>query len=207
MLPQRISGPSQAPPSQAPSPSPLTLNMHSTMSRLLTLLLLAFTTASVSAQVVITNFGTGPTSIGWSYDSGTSTVSGSTDTGGLLQEDIPTTDIGANMSISLTATATGAPSQSFEVQLEDSGSSNLAQASFQFSEFNGGPTTITRALTFDAGFDPSDVEFWVFVDQGTSSSSFSLALSSMSAVPEPSTVGLLLATGLGALAFGRRRRA
>jgi len=160
----------------------------------------------------ITTFGANASAGGdWAYDSGSSTVTAGTTNGGGLGFGISSLDIGSNDQIALTArfNLTDLSSPSFEVRLNSSGGS--ANAQFSFNDFNGvsAPSfvTVTSALVAGAGFQSDAVTSWQVLPGGTGSESVDMTFSSLSAVPEPSTVGLLLISGLGALALRRRRRA
>jgi len=175
-----------------------------------TIALAAFASPASSA-VLITNFGSGPTVDGvsdWSYTSLSSTLSGTSDAGGALSEAISSINIGTNNQLSLTARLTSSTliDPDFSVSLFSGG--GTATADFNFNDFSSAnPVTQVAALVPGVGFDGSSVTQWFMTAGGSNAESFTIEFGSLSAVPEPSTIGLLLiGGGLSAFAMGRRRR-
>ena len=172
------------------------------LRKLTLLLFVALSAVSARAQL-ITTFGDSAINGGftWSYDSSTSTISGTEGFGDVIYGSPQTAVLLAgSTSISLTGSASVVPAGSFNVVLEDS-STNLATATFLWSSFASGPQTVGAALIYTT-FNFSDVVGWSLVS-GASLQPVNASFSQMSAVPEPSA--LLLAGGATALLLMRRR--
>ncbi len=180
-------------------------------SLLLALTFLAISTASSVAQLITTfgnEGGNFPTpSGGWAYNDASQTLSGDNDTSGQLQQ-IPGVNIAADTpALSLTASLTSFSGgiDTFTVTLEDLEGDTIS-AGFNFNDFAAGPQTVVQNInTINPDFDGLDVLVRIAAN-GTPSSppNFVIQLGSLVAVPEPTSVTLLLSTA--GLALLRRRR-
>lgn len=160
----------------------------------------------VSGQVVITNFGANASNdgIGWTYTSGTSTISGTEVFGSYLYGTPINSNISGATQLSITANVTTDPLSNFTVTLEDSGG-KTALATFDWTSFLGGATVAVAFTSVDPLFN-YNITNWS-LDSGSSGNAIGVSFTSLSAVtiPEPSTYALL-ALGAGAIGIMVRRR-
>jgi len=179
------------------------------LTHLLPALLGACVIYTSANSAVITGFGPANVTAPWSYDGSSSTLTGTNGPGGTLTQSGLSVPIGLNTKISITAnSAFGLQSNDgFTVTLFDDTGGETATATFRFGSFSGG-ATVVNDLNVSQGFG-GNIQAWQFTSGGTpvSPPSINTQFSSMSIVPEPSTIGLLLiGGGLSAFAMGRRRR-
>lgn len=157
---------------------------------------------SASSAAVITSFGSDAEKDGaWSWNSGTSTLSGTEVTGDTLYGVPYSGNFGDFSAISITANATTAPLAGFTFLLEDT-EGRLAIAQFFWLDFVGG-NTVSSVVQFDAGFDKSAIGGWQLASGG-SGSPINVVLTSASAIPEPSAAVAL--AGVATLGFAATRR-
>jgi len=171
-----------------------------------------------AGAVTVTDFGGNTNASGgiWQWDSGTKTleIAGSNTNSDYLFQTSGTAlaDITGAQSVSITGNLllpdTGAGD--FILRLSTNGSP-VATASFSFSQFSGGPTTVTSPLTFTGSGDPGYIDQWYILGNGNPSTYLGeINFTNMVvSVPEPSTYAMALA-GLafgGYSMFRRRKRA
>ena len=166
------------------------------------------------AATTISNFGTNiqPADLqgNWTtgYNSSTSTVTSNDGPGnGISDFTGPTIgNVTGDTALSLTAAVSVNPNSSFQLILEDN-NGNDATANFNWASFGTSATTVLSPLTTPAGFNGADVIGWELFTGGIGSP-LTTTFSSLSAVPEPSTPGLLIFASLlfaTILGLGRRR--
>jgi len=174
------------------------------IKRIYTLAFVLISFTSLSQAQLITNFATSATVFGvWSYDSATSSLSGTeTPLDSLANASPITLDLTGSSQVTITANVTTAPNSGFFFLLED-GALEIVTATFSWTDFLGG-ATITSSFSFNAAFDYTNVVSWI-LNSGPIGGPIEATLTSATAViPEPSTYALL-ALGLGSLVLLRMR--
>jgi hypothetical protein len=173
-----------------------------TITNFVALLFSVSAVASANAQI-LTSFGASASNGGtWSYNSVTSTISGTESSGDLIYGTPNFSAYSGALSLQLTANATTAPTGTFTITLEDN-SANLAVATYSWADFIGGATK-TSAFSFGT-FNFGNIVGWT-LDSGGSSQAINVSLSNATAVvPEPATWAFL-AFGLTTVMVLRRRR-
>ena len=167
-------------------------------------------TVSLSASVTITNFGSSADSDGgWTWNQGSSTLSGLEAAGALLFANSELTlDLTGYDSISITANVGTAPVFGFTFLIEDI-TAKTASAQFDWVALSGGATVIAKLTAIDEGFDFANVKNWNLIS-GSSGSNINAILTSamaVSAIPEPAAwAGVLGVGALGVVGLRRRRR-
>ncbi len=171
--------------------------------------LLAFAAfATIGHSQIITNFGTSADNGGsWTYNSGTSTITGTEGGGDLLFGLSTNTNLTGAQGISLTATynTITPPAFGFSFIIQDN-LGRSASALFDWSAFIGGATVYSTFASVDPGFNFAQVtQEWNLLGGGSGSSINVTLASAVAAVPEPTTM-VLLAGSLTAVMALRRRR-
>lgn len=169
------------------------------------LILLISCSHGLRAQL-ITNFGPeASVDFGWSWNPGTSTLSGTEGAGDVLYgETLSANFVGASM-ITITANVTSAPNAGFSFALVDD-TEKLLVATFDWLDFAGGATVSSPISYADAGFNYAGVTGWNLISGG-SNSPISATLISAAVIPEPSTYAAFAGGTMLGLALIRRRRA
>lgn len=178
--------------------------MKTPKTKFLSAIAFLFVSLSFSQAQIITNFGTNAQNGGaWTYNSGSSTITGTESLGDLLFGGTSFLNYSGAIQFSLTATATTAPTGSFNLSLEDN-TGKVASASFFWSDFTGG-ATVNAPILFQSGFALNNVVGWS-LDSGGSGQAINVTLSSASAViPEPTTMALFAASLTAVMVLRRRR--
>ena len=88
------------------------------------------------------------------------------------------------------------------------GGTRLARATYTYGQFAGGVTTVSAPLVWQPSVPTTVMDIWELVGDGNSGTAFGdLALTSMVAVPEPSTYAMALAgLACGGFSMWRRRK-
>lgn len=178
--------------------------------RFVAFLILVLGAPSLHAQL-LSIFGNSVSSDGtWSYNSGTSTLTGTETVGNSLFGTPLASSISLGRQIRLTANVTVAPAGSFTITLEDN-TGKVATALYQWTLFLGGAAQ-ARPLNFiQSGFNFGSIN-GISLDSGGSGQALNVTLNEIRAVvpvPEPSTcavgVAALLALGVLRRELGKRR--
>lgn len=178
------------------------------------MLVCLFTLAPGQASTVLTTFGTdAATDDPWTYNSGTSTITGTQGAGYLLYNNNSTTwnltSVVANVSLlemSLTGFVTTNPTGAFYITLADSAGKE-AKWTFGWSDFGTStPTTVVKALdTAQSGFNLASIVNWNLASGG-SGTAVNATFTNLTAVPEPSTGALMMIGAVGLVALRRLRK-
>jgi hypothetical protein len=179
-----------------------------TYTKLATLAAASLLASVASAALIpISNFGNSAfVDEGWTYNSGSSSLSGQEGLGNLIYGTPLTVDFTGIIAISLTAnvTAGSAPANGFTFLLLD-GQDDSVTAVFDWSQFIGG-ATVEANISANPLFDFANVTTWNLVG-GSSNSPIAVTLTNVSGVtpvPEPSSYSTVAA--LGAIGFAMLRR-
>jgi hypothetical protein len=167
------------------------------------------------SAVLITNFSEPITADApwvWSSANATLSITSPNSSAGSLYPDSPVTaySIGSNNQFQLTLanTVSGGvtPGGGFRVSLESNGG-GAATAIFSWSTFTTS-TTGTATFSTSGGFNPSEVVQWNIFDGGSGGTGAltGARLTSLQAVPEPSTYALLAIAAVGFFLSIRRRK-
>jgi len=169
---------------------------------LLSALLLGAACATAPAQI-LTTFGSDADSFGsWTYQPSSSLLEGSASPGDLLYGASLSHDITGATALTLTASASAAPSGSFQIILEDDGG-NYAWADFYWADFIGSASVSSAFSSIDAQFNFASVTGWS-LSNAAFGDGISVTVTSLSAVPEPAAI-FLAAVGLGFMLIWKRR--
>jgi hypothetical protein len=182
---------------------------------LLSAIIAVSTVCQSYSAVLITNFSEAITADApWVWSSGNDTLSITSpngNTGAIYSTDgLTQFSIGSNNQLQLTLanTVSGGvtPGGGFRISLE-SLNGGLATAVFNWSTFVSS-TTGTSTFSTAAGFNPSEVVQWNIFDGGSGGTGglTGATLTSLQAVPEPSTYALLAIGAVGLFLSFRRRK-
>lgn len=179
--------------------------------------LLAVIALTISAQaLVISNFGSAASAAGSSgfvYTAATSVLSGTEAGGDAVFNASPLTlnlvNAVTTNGVTLTASATTAPTSSFSITLSDNTGKVLIATGFKWTDFLSGPKTVTKLFTtLTAGFNYTTVTDFS-IDSAGSTQPINITLTqlqSASPIPEPATYALAGLSGLGMVLVARRRK-
>lgn len=174
---------------------------------------------ALAVDITLSTFGSSVEPDIWTYNSGTSTVSGNDSAGALLYPssfspvNLTLVDANpANLAIAITGFVTTAPPGAFTISLEDGNISSLDSiTTFSWSSFGTSSSTVTVSIgTLPVGFQWTNVVNWN-LNAGGSGDPVNATFTKLAvtAVPEPSTYALLAISGVafGGYVIRRRRRA
>jgi len=175
-----------------------------------------------AATILVTDFGTnfdadyangfGEFTVESTGANGTTTFGTGNNDGMTLIAAFPSNppDMTGYTDISITAQVNASNASGFTFLLYSS-PTEFASADFLASDFTGSLTTVTKALAFSSGFDPSTVAYYGInggTPGGTANFRYTFDSASVSSVPEPSTYAALSGIAvLGFVAYRRRRSA
>lgn len=109
-------------------------------------------------------------------------------------------------SISLTARIdAGNAISSVLIQILDSAFTQIGTAIFATASFTSSFTTVSSAFVVGGGGVITDATFWSLAGDGIASNSIRMSFDNVSAVPEPSSLALVV-LGMAAVAVSRRRK-
>lgn len=167
--------------------------------------LLLFIIPAISFGQLISSFG--PTvddeGSGWTYNPSNSTLTGVETFGSYLTGEPLSTDYTGATGLLLIANVTTNPFSVFSITLEDN-LGRVAVSNFTWADFIGGASIQSEFFTIQSGFNFANVAGFT-IDGGSSNNSINVTFTSLSAIPEPSSYGVIFAF-LTTLFLARRRR-
>lgn len=173
--------------------------------------------ASVNGRAAInlTTFGSDVDVFGsWSYDPGTSTLSGTTAPADTLYPVAPSTwDFSAlgspgDLVFQLTGFVTTSPGGGFQITIED-GDGNSTATDVDFSLFTTTSSTVevlVSTLSAPGAIDWSSIQGWNIVSSVSGPIDATFTSLDVNVIPEPSTYALLALSGLAFGGYVVRRR-
>lgn len=168
---------------------------------------------SSQAATLITTFGTqARSSGGWTYNSGTSTITGVEAGGALLYNSSSlsldlsseTSDVGL-LQLNLTGLVPTKPFGVFNITLTDSEGVE-ARWDFDWSSFSSSSSTLTaNNAGAGSGFNLASIVDWN-LNSGGSDDSINATFTRLEAIPEPSSASLVLLGAVSLVALRRLRK-